>query len=149
MNSPATNSGTGSGPLATVNRLARAVNDHDLDALAACFAEDYVNETPAHPLRGFTGRSQVRANWAQIFAGVPDIRSAVLDTVIDGERVWTEWSMAGTRRDGSAHEMAGISVFTVSGDEITAARFYLEPVERGSGTVDDAVGRQVVGASTP
>jgi ketosteroid isomerase-like protein len=61
-----------------------AVNDHDLDALVACFAPDYVNETPARPQRGFRGREQVRRNWTQIFAGVPDIRAAVPRYATDG-----------------------------------------------------------------
>lgn len=44
------------GPLAIINRLLEATNKHDLEALAECFAPGYVNETPAHPTRGFTGR---------------------------------------------------------------------------------------------
>ena len=38
-----------------VDRLVQATNDHDLEALVDCFAVDYVNETPAHPARGFRG----------------------------------------------------------------------------------------------
>ena len=57
------------GPRALVDRLVRATNAHDVDAVAACFAEDYENETPVHPARGFRGREQVRKNWEQIFAG--------------------------------------------------------------------------------
>jgi hypothetical protein len=70
----------GDGPAALVQRLRQATNDHDLDALAGCFAVDYRNETPAHPERGFAGRDQVRKNWAQIFAAVPDVRAEVLST---------------------------------------------------------------------
>jgi hypothetical protein len=57
--------GSERGPRAFLRRLQRAVNDHDIEALVSCFAEDYVNETPAHPLRGFSGRDQVRKNWTQ------------------------------------------------------------------------------------
>ncbi|MGZ5301942.1 MAG: nuclear transport factor 2 family protein, partial [Actinomycetota bacterium] len=60
-----------------VERLARATNEHDLDALTACFAPEYVNETPAHPERGFRGRDQVRKNWEQIFGAVPDLEADV------------------------------------------------------------------------
>ena len=56
-----------------VDRLCGAVNGHDLDALAACFAADYRNETPVHPARGFVGREQVRRNWEQLFGGIPDL----------------------------------------------------------------------------
>ena len=51
-------------------QLRAAVNSHDLEALTDCFASDFVNETPLHPARSFTGSEQVRKNWAQIFAGV-------------------------------------------------------------------------------
>ena len=64
----------GGGP-AMVERLRQATNRHDLEALVACFAPDYRNETPVHPERGFSGREQVRKNWQQIFAAIPDVTS--------------------------------------------------------------------------
>src|ERR671917_1012629 len=82
---------------AVVGRLLAAVNGHDLDTLVACFAEDYLNETPAHPQRGFRGSEQVRRNWSQIFASVPDITAQVTRSSIDGDTTWTEWEMSGTR----------------------------------------------------
>ena len=140
---------SGAGPLAVINRLVDALNAHDLEALVGAFSEDYLNETPAHPLRGFTGRGQVRANWTALFAGVPDLRCAVLGAVVDGPRVWAELQMTGTRRDGGVHEMAGVTIFTVQGSEIVSARFYLEPAERTSGGVDEAIRRHMAGAPQP
>jgi len=133
-------------PLQVIERLAQASSDHDLDGIVRCFAPDYVNETPAHPLRGFQGREQVRRNWAQILGGVPDLQARLLAVAVDGETVWSEWLMAGTRRDGAAHEMRGVNIFHVTDGLIQDARFYLEPVERGSGSVDDAVRRTVTPA---
>lgn len=127
-----------------VQRLLQATNDHDLEALVACFAEDYDNETPTHPARGFHGRSQVRRNWEQIFAFVPDVRAAVTRAAVDGEVIWTEWEMTGTRRDGTAHCMRGVVIFGVGGGVARWGRFYLEPVDLGAGTVNDAVRAQVV-----
>jgi ketosteroid isomerase-like protein len=137
----------GRDPAAVVERLVAAVNAHDLDALAACFAGDYRNETPAHPRRGFRGREQVRRNWAQLFTGVPDLRARVLGTAAEGGRVWTEWELAGTRRDGAAFALRGVVIFGVGGGQITSARFYLEPVEETSGDVDAHTAR-VAGAGT-
>jgi hypothetical protein len=128
-------------PLEVIHRLVRATNDHDLDGIVACFAATYVNETPAHPSRGFQGQEQVRRNWAQILGGVPDVSAEVLASVTNGGTVWSEWRMAGTRRDGVAHKMRGVIIFDIAGELINAARFYLEPVEHESGTVDDAVRR--------
>ncbi len=131
---------------AMVNRLVDATNAHDIEALVACFAEDYVNETPVHPARNFEGRSQVRRNWEQIFGGVPDLRAEVVRAVFDGDTAWTEWTMAGTRRDGTTHRMAGVVIFTVRDGLAQSARFYLEPVDDGAATVDEAVRAQVVRA---
>jgi ketosteroid isomerase-like protein len=127
--------------LDTVSRLVTATNAHDIDALVDCFAAEYVNETPAHPQRGFRGRDQVRRNWTSIFAGVPDIAVRVVASVDDGGTAWTEWEMSGTRRDGAPHAMAGVIIFGVSEDRIAWARFYLEQVEQTSGDVNAAVDR--------
>jgi len=132
------------GPRALIDRLVRATNDHDVDAVAACFAQDYENESPVHPARGFRGRDQVRRNWEQIFAFVPDLQATVLRCTIDGDVAWTEWEMTGTRRDGTAHHMRGVIVFGVRDDVAGWARFYLEPVDENVATVDDAVRDQVV-----
>jgi limonene-1,2-epoxide hydrolase len=126
-------------PIEVVQRLVHATNDHDLEGIVACFAATYINETPAHPDRGFHGQDQVRRNWAQILGGIPDVSAEVLASVTDGATVWSEWRIAGTRLDGVAQEICGVIVFRVAGELISAARFYLEPVEHESGTVDDAV----------
>src|SRR4051794_36718452 len=91
-----------------IERLVAATNAHDLEAVVDCFAEDYVNETPAHPERGFMGRDQVRRNWEKIFAAIPDLRTTVLRTAVDGNTVWSEWEHRGARPDGSAHLMRGV-----------------------------------------
>jgi ketosteroid isomerase-like protein len=129
---------------AWVDRLVAATNAHDLEALVGCFAEDYRNITPSHPGRGFTGREQVRRNWEQIFASVPDLRADVVASTVDGSTVWTQWDMRGTRADGSAHRMAGVIIFDVTGDVAQAATFFLEPVDAGADSVDQAVRAQVV-----
>lgn len=136
----------GTAPDVVLRRLEAATARHDLDALVDCFAADYVNETPAHPARGFRGRDQVRANWRQIFAGVPDLRARVLRSAVRGSEVWSEWEMSGTRRDGHPHLMRGVVIFETAGERIAAARFYLEPVDDSPTGVDEAV-RAVAGVT--
>jgi hypothetical protein len=128
-------------PMAVIDRLMRATNDHDIDTLVACFNEHYVNETPVHPPRGFKGAEQVRRNWMEIFGGVPDIKAQLLRSSVDGGQVWTELEMAGTRRDGAQFLMRGVIIFEVVNDGVESARFYLEPVEEASGDVTAAVER--------
>ena len=134
------------GSAAVVQRLLAAINAHDLEAMVACFADDYVNEWPAHPQRGFQGRAQVRQNWSQIFAGVPDLQARLPRMAVDGDTVWAEWDMAGTRSDGGAFLMRGVSIFGVADGRLAWVRFYLEPVEETSGDVN-AHTRRVVGTS--
>jgi hypothetical protein len=122
-----------------VDRIVQATNVHDLDALVACFAETYVNETPVHPARGFHGREQVRRNWTQIFASVPDLRAQVVNQAIAANSVWTEWEMSGTRGDGAKFLMRGVIIFGVGDKGVESARFYLEPVDEDSGDVNAAV----------
>jgi len=61
-------------PLGVIDRLVMATNAHDLDALLACFDDDYVNETPAHPLRGFRGGSRCDRTGRHSLPGCPTSR---------------------------------------------------------------------------
>lgn len=120
-------------------RLATATNRHDLEALVRCFAADFVNETPVHPARSFTGADQVRRNWAQIFAAVPDLKAEVVRQAIDGDRAWIEWEMRGTRVGGARHLVRGVTIFGVEEDQFAWVRFYLEPVEEAGSPIDKAI----------
>ena len=91
------------------------------------------------------GREQVRRNWTQLFAAMPDLHCEVLASAVDGAHVWSEWEMRGTRSDGSTHLMCGVMVFEVADGLVQSARFYLEPVDAGPSTVDDAVASAVRG----
>ncbi|GAB3276766.1 hypothetical protein GCM10027449_16060 [Sinomonas notoginsengisoli] len=136
-------------PDGPVRRMIAAANRHDLEAMVAEFTEDYENVTPNHPARSFTGRAQVHRNWETLFAGVPDLSLTVhaATTAPDGT-LWMEWSNAGTRRDGIAVHMAGVSILTIRDDHIAGAHFYLEPVDPGAGDVNAAV-REVTGVAAP
>ena len=109
-------------------RLTAAMNAHDIDAFVACFAPDYDSVQPAHPDRAFTGSEQVRKNWTEVFAGVPDFRAELVSASADGDTLWTEWRWTGTGLD-----MAGVVIFGVRDGLIAWARLYVEPVERGEG----------------
>jgi len=74
-----------------IDRLAAAMNAHDLDAAAGFFHEHYRSEQPAHPARAFTGRAQMRANWQAMFAEVPDLHAEICRPAHDGDTTWTEW----------------------------------------------------------
>ena len=122
-----------------VERLNAAMNAHDIDAFVALFAPDYDSKQPAHPDRAFTGSEQVRANWSEIFASVPDFRSELVRATADGDTLWSEWHWQGTGLD-----IAGVIVFGVRDGLIAWARLYVEPIEQGEGieaAVHDMSGR--------
>jgi ketosteroid isomerase-like protein len=139
MAQPATSPQT----LAAVERLRDLTNAHDLDGIAACFAADYRNETPAHPARGFIGQQQVRRNWSQILAAIPDVVTEIVASAVVGDTVWSEWEHRGTRPDGLPHLLRGVIVFVVRAGVIASARFFLEPVDDATDDVDLAVQRQL------
>jgi ketosteroid isomerase-like protein len=124
---------------AVLQRLVAATNTHDLDALVACFSPDYVNETPVHPDRNFRGREQVRANWAQIFAAVPDVETTVHDWALNGESLWVEMEQRGTRPDGQPLALRGVNIFGIGDDRIRSIRLYMEPVQHDGTDIDAAV----------
>ncbi len=126
-------------PGAAIQRLLEATNAHDVDAIVACFAPGYRNETPTHPARGFVGNEQVRRNWTQILAAISDLTATIVASATSGDTVWTEWEHSGTRPDGNQHLMRGIIVFGVADGLIASARFFLEPVDDDSTGVDAAV----------
>jgi len=113
-----------------INRLAVAMNAHDLNVVAGLIDEDYRSEQPAHPARAFTGRAQMLANWEAMLAGIPDFHAEICRSVQDGEVTWTEWRWSGTRSDGQSFEMRGVTLFEVADDQIVAGRLYMEDVER-------------------
>lgn len=128
-----------------LTRLLDATNDHDVDGIVACFSDDYVNVTPCHPARGFRGREQVRRNWTTILGAVPDLVAEISAFAKDADSIWSEWEMRGTRRDGAAHLMRGVLVFTVRNGLATESRFFLEPVDDAAVDADHAVARLTTG----
>jgi ketosteroid isomerase-like protein len=126
-------------------RLEQAINEHDLEALVGCFQPDVVSEQPAHPARNFRGREQIRRNWTQIFAGIPDLRATLVRSAVDEEVLWAEWSWQGSRPDGSAADMAGVTILGLTGDKIAWLHFYMEPVEQQGAGIDAAIQGQATG----
>lgn len=113
------------------DRLLKAMNAHDLDAFVDCFDPHYQSEQPLHPERGFSGSDQVRANWANMFARVPDFRAKVRTQATAGDGVeFAEWEWSGTASDGSPYIRKGVIVLGSREGRIVWARLYMEPVSQ-------------------
>ena len=137
---------------AALGSLSRAINGHDPAAVAACFVPDYLNETPVHPSRGFTGRAQVRENWSHILAAVPDLSADLVrwGTSAPGGSVD---ALGGMGLVGHPRRRTRICTCAASrcsapgrvrpADVIRWTRFYMEEVDAESIAVPTAVERTV------
>jgi limonene-1,2-epoxide hydrolase len=124
-------------PIHVLYELHAAQNKHDLEKIVACFAQDSRSEQPAHPGFELLGREEIRRNWNQILSRIPDLRSELLRSIVDGKTVWAEWRWRGTQSDGALHEVRGIAIFNVENDEIVWARWYMEPVRQAGASSRD------------
>ena len=99
--------------------ICAAFDRHDLDAIMAHFAHDAVFESPRGSERWGTrvqGKVDVRAAFAQRFAGIPDVRYQEDEHFVDGERGASEWTLSGTAPDGQRIEVRGCDLWTFGAD---------------------------------
>jgi ketosteroid isomerase-like protein len=128
-------------PRAVITRLAEAQNAHDVDAMLACFDEDYRSEQPAHPARAFRGREQVRKNWSALLAAIPDFHVDIERTAVAGDTVWFEYHWTGTKANGRPFAEYGVGIMEIRDDRIAAGRLYGEEVEEEGADIDETVRR--------
>ena len=112
-----------------IERLQQAQNEHDLEALLACFAPNFQGEHPRHPDRVFQGIEHVRKNWSIIFQDIPDFHAELLRSAVVGDTAWTEWHYFGTRRNGLQLDLRGVVISGIEADRIKWSRLYMEPVQ--------------------
>ncbi len=115
-------------PYALLERLASALNSHDVDELIRCFHHDYRSVQPAHPERSFVGQDNVAANWSWVFEHFEDFRATLLDYAVRDCTIWSEWEWAGNDPSGRYTVVRGVMILSVEGDLIVAGRLYMEPV---------------------
>lgn len=138
-----------SDPKAVVKAWVEAVNNHDVEAIAACFATDYQDIEPAHPTRKVTGgREDVRKNFGIVVRSMPDLRLELLRIAEDAVTAWSELDWSGTRRDGSREHMRGVSIFGIPDGQIAWGRIYLESVEEDGIDIEERV-RRIAEGNTP
>ena len=122
-----------------IERLAAAMNQHDLEGAAGLIHEDYRSEQPLHPSLAFGGRAQMRANWEAMFAGIPDFHAELISSVQDGDTCWSEWHWTGSPTNGPPLEVRGVTLFQIRDGLIVAGRLYMEDVDLEDTGIDEAV----------
>lgn len=117
-------------PRLVVERLIRALNDHDIDAVVDCFDPLYHTEQPVHPERAYRGREQIHKEWSDTLKRLPDFKAKVIRMLTDKDTVWTEWSWTGTQRDKKRIELVGVAIYAVRNNRFIWGRAYMEPVQK-------------------
>lgn len=84
-------------------------------------------------------------NWTALLEAMPDLRVDIEGYAVNGADVWTELHVHGTRDDGTAFEVRGVTITTVVDGRITAGRIFLEPVDTNGATIDDAMAQWATG----
>ena len=135
-----------SDPEAVAQRWVTSLSAHDLEAAVDCFDAAYVDEAPARRGESVQGQDSVRRNFNMLLSDLPDLTANISRTVADGDDVWMEWSMRGTRRDGTLLEFVGVNIFQVKDGRFRSGRIYTEIV-RDAGGIDAQINRMAKGNS--
>jgi limonene-1,2-epoxide hydrolase len=128
-------------PRALLDKLTAAQNAHKLEAMLACFHEEYRSEQPLFPARTFQGVDQVRANWSAVLEGIPDFHAQILRSAVDGDTIFLEIHWTGTRANGTPLDERGVLIMGIREDRIGWGRLYVDDVEHEGADIDAAVRR--------
>jgi len=95
---------------ALIDRYNQAWNDHDVDAICALHAPDFVfeNHTAGERAEGAEAREHI----AQIFRNAPDLAFRGRRLYVRDGLVVSEWTATATR-DGSRVEWDGVDLFPI------------------------------------
>lgn len=109
---------------AAVLRYLEALNAHDADAIAACVAEDFVNEHTSAMARSVTGRAAYRANLTGFLADFADLRYEVEELIVAGDRAALAYRMSFRLRSAGDRpvRVRGVFRFRVDPDGLIAHR---------------------------
>ena len=117
-----------------VLRFVEAVNNGDIDELAASIHPDFEMVVPQHPARGFKGKDQEVKNMRYLMTKFPEGRIEVQRMVETFCEVWIENSYV-----SSELQMAAVVIFAIDQETntIRSGRYYSEPVDRGGPAIDE------------
>jgi steroid delta-isomerase-like uncharacterized protein len=116
---------------AAVQAYLAALNAHDADAVAACVAEDFVNEHTSSTGRSRRGRSEYRAALSGFLEDFGDLHYAPERVLVDGESAAVPYVMTFRMRSAGDRpvRIRGVFVFTVADGLITRRTDYWDSGE--------------------
>ncbi|MDQ1050924.1 nuclear transport factor 2 family protein [Streptomyces sp. V4I2] len=116
---------------AAVEAYLAALNAHDADAVAACVAEDFVNEHTSSMGQSRKGRAEYRAALTGFLENFGDLHYAPESFLVDGESAAVPYVMTFRMRSAGDRpvRVRGVFVFTVAGGLITRRTDYWDSGE--------------------
>ncbi|MFD3497908.1 nuclear transport factor 2 family protein [Streptomyces sp. NPDC058676] len=116
---------------AAVEAYLAALNAHDADAVAACVAEDFVNEHTSSLGHSRKGRAEYRAALTGFLDDFADLHYAPERFLVDGESAAVPYVMTFRMRSAGDRpvRVRGVFVFTVVGGLITRRTDYWDSGE--------------------
>ena len=106
-----------------------AWNDHDIDRIMAFMTGDCIFEPGGGPERygiRFEGADAVRERFVEVWTDIPDVRFENALHFVQGDYGCSEWTIVGTRKDGSKIEVDGCDLFTFENGKIKSKRSYIK-----------------------
>ena len=106
-----------------------AWNRHDIDTIMALMTEDCIFEPGGGPERygtRYEGQEAVRERFIEVFTEIPDVRFENAIHFSDEHYGCSEWTIVGTRTDGTPMELDGCDLFTFKDGKNHSKRSYLK-----------------------
>ena len=108
---------------------ADAWNRHDADSIMGYMTDDCVffsgGGTEVTGSR-YEGREEVRRRFEEVWKAIPDVQFVDGKHFVSSDRGLSEWTLTGTRPDGTPVEANGCDVFTFRGDKILIKDSYVK-----------------------
>lgn len=113
--------------MAMLRAIAKAFDEHDLEAIMTHFGDDAVFDGPRGPEpwgTRFEGPDAIRQAFAARFAGIPDVRYREDRHFVDGDRGASEWTLSGTTTGGQRIEVRGCDLWTLRDGKVVKKDSY-------------------------
>jgi ketosteroid isomerase-like protein len=127
--------------------LRAAQNRRDIEAVVALVDEEHEASSLVHPSEAFRGREQVRKNRTALFDRVPDLRSELVRTAVEGRRGLEGMALDRHTCGRAAPGHEGVLITGIRDGRIVSGRLYVEQVEDLGVGIDEAVDEMAGGGS--
>ena len=112
-----------------LQKYSDAWNDHDIDAIMDMMTDDCNFETGGGSERFGTrhsGSDEVRKRFIEVWTDIPDVSFSNCLHFVQGDRGCSQWTITGTRPDGSTMELDGCDLFEFQDGKIRVKNSFVK-----------------------